>query len=52
VLNEGRIVDRGTHEELLETSPTYAHLWEMQMHLQTQESGLTPVAAGEVEARP
>lgn len=27
VLREGRLVDQGTHRELLETSEVYAHLW-------------------------
>ena len=31
VLEQGRIVDRGTHEELLRTSPTYKEIVESQM---------------------
>ncbi|MEW1820816.1 ABC transporter ATP-binding protein [Arthrobacter sp. NPDC080031] len=31
VLDNGRIVDRGTHEELLETSPTYQEIVESQL---------------------
>lgn len=31
VLDDGRIVDRGTHDELLETSPTYQEIVESQL---------------------
>ncbi|MFJ3959247.1 ABC transporter ATP-binding protein [Arthrobacter sp. NPDC090010] len=31
VLDDGRIVDRGTHQELLETSPTYQEIVESQL---------------------
>ena len=31
VLDHGRIVDRGTHDELLETSPTYAEIVDSQL---------------------
>jgi len=31
VVDDGRIVARGTHEELLETSPTYAEIVESQL---------------------
>jgi ATP-binding cassette subfamily B protein len=34
VIDAGRIVDRGTHEELLERGGLYAHLYEMQFRLQ------------------
>jgi len=34
VIDAGRIVDRGTHEELLERGGLYSHLYEMQFRLQ------------------
>jgi ATP-binding cassette subfamily B protein len=34
VLDNGRIVDRGTHEELLETSPTYQEIVESQLSVE------------------
>ncbi|WP_426998415.1 ABC transporter ATP-binding protein [Pseudarthrobacter sp. N5] len=34
VLDNGRIVDRGTHEELLETSPTYQEIVESQVSVE------------------
>jgi ATP-binding cassette, subfamily B, multidrug efflux pump len=34
VLDKGRIVDRGTHEELLETSPTYQEIVESQLSVE------------------
>jgi subfamily B ATP-binding cassette protein MsbA len=32
VMSEGRIIDTGTHTELLDKSPTYRSLYEMQFH--------------------
>ncbi|MBL8796082.1 MAG: ABC transporter ATP-binding protein [Planctomycetia bacterium] len=37
VLERGRLVERGTHRELLDAGGLYSHLW----HLQQQESSLT-----------
>ena len=34
VLDNGRIVDRGTHQELLETSPTYQEIVESQLSVE------------------
>jgi ATP-binding cassette subfamily B protein len=34
VLEDGQIVARGAHAELLQTSPTYAQLYELQFALQ------------------
>jgi ATP-binding cassette subfamily B protein len=34
VLDNGRIVDRGTHDELLETSPTYQEIVESQLSVE------------------
>jgi ATP-binding cassette subfamily B multidrug efflux pump len=39
VLDKGRIVARGTHEELMESSPIYAEIYHSQLH---GESELTP----------
>jgi len=36
VLNQGKIVDRGTHQELLRRSGVYAHLYEMQFQMQAE----------------
>ena len=32
VLDKGRIVARGTHEELMESSPIYAEIYYSQLH--------------------
>jgi ATP-binding cassette subfamily B multidrug efflux pump len=34
VLGKGRIVARGTHEELMESSPIYAEIYHSQLHIQ------------------
>jgi ATP-binding cassette subfamily B multidrug efflux pump len=34
VLDKGRIVARGTHEELMESSPIYAEIYHSQLHIQ------------------
>ena len=41
VLDAGRIVERGSHRELLESGGTYAQMWALQLQEQTEE----PVAA-------
>eukprot|EP00916_Digyalum_oweni_P004030 GHVL01007184.1.p1 GENE.GHVL01007184.1~~GHVL01007184.1.p1 ORF type:complete len:753 (-),score=75.44 GHVL01007184.1:371-2629(-) len=38
VLNEGEVVERGTHEELLEMGGLYSHLWSLQLYEQKDES--------------
>ena len=48
VMEKGRITGRGTHAELLRTSPLYQHLYEIQFHL---EGGAGGVSRGEGEAR-
>lgn len=37
VLDHGRIVERGTHTELLENKATYAQMWALQLQEQAQE---------------
>ena len=32
VMKKGRIVERGTHEELLQLQGEYSHLWQTQQH--------------------
>ncbi|HEV8636044.1 MAG TPA: ABC transporter ATP-binding protein [Chloroflexota bacterium] len=47
VVNSGRIVDRGTHHELLRRSGVYQHLYEIQFQAQAHaERELADVAAG------
>jgi ATP-binding cassette subfamily B protein len=38
VLDGGKIVDRGTHEELLETSPTYQEIVQSQISAEEVQS--------------
>jgi ATP-binding cassette, subfamily B, bacterial MsbA len=46
VLNQGQVVDRGTHHELLRRSGVYAHLYEMQFQMQAEaKKALAGVAA-------
>ena len=47
VMDKGRIVAQGPHQELLETSPLYAKLYEMQFS--TGENG-SAASAGECDA--
>jgi ABC-type transport system involved in Fe-S cluster assembly fused permease/ATPase subunit len=44
VLDHGRIVERGTHMELLEQGARYAALWTMQQQSRHQEPGRLPEA--------
>jgi ATP-binding cassette subfamily B protein len=44
VLDEGRIVERGSHAELLAQGGRYAHLWQLQTNLQAE---LAPTATTE-----
>jgi ABC-type multidrug transport system fused ATPase/permease subunit len=46
VVNQGKIVDRGTHAELLRRSGVYAHLYEIQFQMQAEaKKALAGVAA-------
>jgi len=38
VLNEGRVVERGRHAELVALGGTYAHMWAMQAERQAEEA--------------
>ena len=44
VMEKGRITARGTHDELLKTSPLYQHLNEIQFALQSEAKELVGVA--------
>ncbi|MDQ4503097.1 ABC transporter ATP-binding protein [Sinomonas sp. ASV322] len=50
VLENGRIVDRGTHDELLETSPTYQEIVQSQISAEEAESvaGTIGTEVGEI----
>lgn len=43
VLDKGRVVERGTHQQLLEQQGLYAHLWELQQEEKKKESLLKEV---------
>jgi ATP-binding cassette subfamily B protein len=32
VLNAGKVIERGTHDDLLESEGRYAHMWHMQQN--------------------
>ena len=46
VMDHGRIVERGTHRELLELAGAYAQMWALQQQEEEQHKGITPVPAG------
>src|SRR5438093_10624810 len=48
VMERGQITARGTHEELLHTSPLYQHLNEIQFQLQAEGQETAAGAQGEV----
>src|SRR5829696_4574130 len=45
VLNEGRLVEQGTHDELLEGAGLYRQLWEAQTRVQHAYQPLAPASA-------
>ena len=49
VMDHGRIIERGTHHELLAREGAYAHMWALQ---QQEESSETPFRAGKSAHQP
>jgi len=49
VLHHGRIVERGSHEALLEQGGRYAALWQQQAHTQQEEGEAAIEAAGSTD---
>jgi ABC-type transport system involved in Fe-S cluster assembly fused permease/ATPase subunit len=41
VMDKGRIIERGTHRELLVVNGTYAHMWELQQQEEQTQAKLT-----------
>ncbi|MBI4198846.1 MAG: ABC transporter ATP-binding protein [Chloroflexi bacterium] len=52
VLEKGRIVDTGTHDQLLERSPIYSRLYSLNFQDKPVESAPAPEDVGRVRARP
>jgi ATP-binding cassette subfamily B protein len=45
VVDKGRIIERGTHQELLAAAGAYAQMWERQQHGGVQEELSSPNAS-------
>lgn len=43
VMDQGRIIERGSHHELLEQDGAYAHMWALQQEEQAEQEKLTAV---------
>jgi len=41
VLDQGRIVERGTHKELLEQDGAYAQMWALQQQEEAEQAAAT-----------
>jgi len=39
VMDHGRIIERGTHRELLEKQGAYAHMWALQQQEEAERAG-------------
>ncbi|MHB8347267.1 MAG: ABCB family ABC transporter ATP-binding protein/permease [Acidiferrobacterales bacterium] len=51
VMDHGRIVERGTHGELIARNGIYAHLWTLQQQQEEREAPLQAVGSGLMPAR-
>ena len=51
VLNHGRIVERGTHRQLLEVQGEYARMWALQQRAGAEPRRCSSARAGELVAR-
>jgi ATP-binding cassette subfamily B protein len=43
VMDHGRIIERGSHPQLLATKGTYAHMWELQQQEEIKQHQQTPI---------
>jgi ATP-binding cassette subfamily B protein len=44
VMDRGRIIEHGTHQQLLATNGTYAHMWKLQQQEESEQQQQTPTS--------